>query len=64
MNETGQGLTLSAPASIEEIAASARVSVNTVRTQVRALLAKTGRRRQAEIVALIAGLKIGRDADG
>ncbi|MCB1542587.1 MAG: helix-turn-helix transcriptional regulator [Rhodoblastus sp.] len=47
--------------SIETIAASARVSVNTVRTQVRALLAKTGRRRQGEIVALLAGLKVGRD---
>lgn len=49
--------------SIEAIAASAGVSVNTVRTQVRALLAKTGRRRQVEIVALLAGMKLGRAFD-
>lgn len=49
--------------SIEAIASGARVSVNTVRTQVQALLAKTGRRRQAEMVALLAGLQVGRRRD-
>jgi DNA-binding CsgD family transcriptional regulator len=48
-------------ASVEEIAQSARVSVNTVRTQVRTLMAKTGCRRQAEVVGLLAGLTVVRE---
>jgi DNA-binding CsgD family transcriptional regulator len=52
-------------ASVEEIARSAGVSVNTVRTQVRILMAKTGCHRQAEVVGLLAGLSVVRPpADG
>jgi DNA-binding CsgD family transcriptional regulator len=41
---------------IDEIAASFGVTVATVRTQVKAVLDKTGTRRQAEVTALLAGL--------
>ncbi len=44
--------------SIEEIAEANGVSRNTVRTQVQGVLEKTGCRRQAEVVALLAGLSI------
>ena len=42
--------------SIEEIAAEAKVSRNTVRTHLRGVLEKTGCRRQAEVVALLSGV--------
>ncbi len=42
--------------SVEEIAQTSGVSSNTVRTQVRGVLEKTGCNRQAEVVALLAGL--------
>ncbi len=41
---------------IEEIAADQSVSRNTVRTQLRGVMEKTGCNRQAEIVALLGGL--------
>ena len=41
---------------VGEIAASDGVSSNTVRTQVRGVLEKTGCRRQTEVVALLAGV--------
>jgi len=41
---------------IEDIAADSGVSSNTVRTQVRGVLQKTGCNRQAEVVALLAGI--------
>jgi DNA-binding CsgD family transcriptional regulator len=41
---------------VEEIAAESRVSANTVRTHVRGVLEKTGRTRQAEVVALLTGI--------
>jgi hypothetical protein len=40
----------------EQIAAAAGVSCETVRSQVKAVLAKTGTARQAEVAALLAGL--------
>ncbi|MGR3590925.1 MAG: helix-turn-helix transcriptional regulator [Limimaricola soesokkakensis] len=42
--------------SMAEIAAMREVSVNTVRNQIRSLFEKTGTRRQAELVALVARL--------
>ena len=42
---------------IAQIAAGAGVSRETVRTQLKAVMAKTGTTRQAEIVALLAGLR-------
>ena len=41
-------------ATVEEFAASRNVSISTARTQVRALLEKTGTRRQTDLVRLIA----------
>jgi len=41
---------------VPECAAARRVSTNTVRSQVRALLSKTGSRRQVDLVALLSGL--------
>jgi DNA-binding CsgD family transcriptional regulator len=41
---------------VEDIAAESRVSANTVRTHVRGVLEKTGRTRQAEVVALLSGI--------
>lgn len=42
--------------SIEEFANERKVSIETVRTQSKSLLAKTGSRRQAELVAMLARL--------
>ncbi|WP_165937912.1 helix-turn-helix transcriptional regulator [Methylobacterium segetis] len=47
---------LTACRTVEEIAAQAGVSVNTIRTQLKSVLAKTGTRRQAELVGLLAGM--------
>ncbi|WP_174297414.1 helix-turn-helix transcriptional regulator [Sphingomonas bacterium] len=47
---------LSAGDSVGKIAINADLSVTTIRNQVRAVLAKTGCRRQAEVVALMGGL--------
>jgi DNA-binding CsgD family transcriptional regulator/PAS domain-containing protein len=47
---------LSAGDTVEKIATSANLSTTTIRNQVRAVLAKTGCRRQAEVVALLGGL--------
>ena len=41
---------------VEEIAAEGGVSLNTVRTQVRGVLEKTGSRRQVEAIALLGGI--------
>ena len=41
----------------EDIAEGGHVSLNTVRTQVRGVLEKTGCNRQAEVVALLTGLR-------
>ncbi len=46
--------------SLDDIATGGGVSRNTVRTQLRAVMAKTGCTRQAEVVALLAGLPAGR----
>jgi DNA-binding CsgD family transcriptional regulator len=43
---------------VEEIASVGSVSLNTVRTQVRGVLEKTGCRRQAEVVALLGGIAV------
>jgi len=45
---------------VEEIAATGRLSVPTVRTHVRGVLEKTGCRRQAEAVALLGGIFVPR----
>ena len=47
---------LAAGKMVEEIAIDHGVSPNTVRVQVRALLAKTGLQRQTDVVALLTGL--------
>jgi len=47
---------LTAGETVEEIASAAGVSANTVRTQVRGVLEKTGCRRQTEVVALLGGI--------
>ncbi len=44
--------------SVEDIAFTGGVSLNTIRTQVRGVLEKTGCRRQAEVVALLGGITI------
>ena len=41
---------------VEDIAADGGVSENTIRTHVRGVLQKTGRSRQAEVVALLTGI--------
>jgi DNA-binding CsgD family transcriptional regulator len=46
---------------LETIAANTGVSRNTVRTQLKAVLEKTGCNRQAEVVALLSGIAIRRD---
>lgn len=46
--------------SVEDIAFTGGVSLNTIRTQVRGVLEKTGCRRQAEVVALLGGITIAR----
>ena len=45
---------------VENIATSGGVSANTVRTQVRGVLEKTGCNRQAEVVALLGGIAVSR----
>jgi DNA-binding CsgD family transcriptional regulator len=47
---------LAAGSTVDEIADVNGVSANTVRTQVRGVLEKTGCRRQAEVVALLGGV--------
>jgi DNA-binding CsgD family transcriptional regulator len=47
---------LTAGATLDDIAASGGVSRNTVRTQLRGVLEKTGCVRQAEVVALLSGI--------
>jgi DNA-binding CsgD family transcriptional regulator len=46
---------------VESIASRGGVSQNTVRTQLRGVLEKTGCSRQAEVVALLSGIAIPRD---
>jgi DNA-binding CsgD family transcriptional regulator len=46
---------------VEAIASRGGVSLNTVRTQLRGVLEKTGCSRQAEVVALLSGIAIRRD---
>ncbi|MBC9877383.1 helix-turn-helix transcriptional regulator [Bradyrhizobium sp. INPA01-394B] len=46
----------------DELAKSLGVSLQTVRTQVKAVLAKTGTRRQQELISLLAGKTYPRDA--
>ena len=47
---------LTAGKTLDDIAASSGVSRNTVRTQLRGVLEKTGCVRQAEVVALLSGI--------
>jgi DNA-binding CsgD family transcriptional regulator len=47
---------LAAGSTVDEIAAGATVSSNTVRAQVRGILEKTGLHRQVEVVALLGGI--------
>ncbi len=49
---------LSAGETVDEIASTGGVSLNTIRTQVRGVLEKTGCRRQAEVVALLGGIAV------
>jgi DNA-binding CsgD family transcriptional regulator len=49
---------LSAGETVEKIASIGGVSLNTIRTQVRGVLEKTGCRRQAEVVALLGGITV------
>ena len=49
---------LTTGASVEDIASTGGVSLNTIRTQVRGVLEKTGCRRQAEVVALLGGISV------
>jgi len=51
---------LTAGQTVEEIATSSGVSLNTVRTQVRGVLEKTGSRRQADAIALLGGIAVPR----
>jgi DNA-binding CsgD family transcriptional regulator len=51
---------LAAGETVEEIASVGSVSRNTVRTQVRGVLEKTGCRRQAEVIALLGGVTLSR----
>jgi DNA-binding CsgD family transcriptional regulator len=45
-------------ADLPEIAASRGVKINTIRTQMASAMVKVGVRRQAELVAAVAGLNI------
>jgi DNA-binding CsgD family transcriptional regulator len=56
--EAGVALALVAGRSAEEIAAERGVSVPTVRTQIRQLLAKTGALHLRDLVRLLAGLPV------
>jgi DNA-binding CsgD family transcriptional regulator len=49
--------------SVEEIAAINVLSRETIRAQLKSVLAKTGTKRQAELVGLLTGIQIGRDQD-
>jgi len=49
---------LAAGDTLDQIASIGSVSRNTVRTQVRGVLEKTGCRRQAEVVALLSGIAV------
>jgi len=49
---------LAAGNTVDEIAAGATVSSNTVRAQVRGILEKTGLHRQVEVVALLGGIAL------
>jgi DNA-binding CsgD family transcriptional regulator len=51
---------LAAGQTVDEIAALGGISGNTVRTQVRRVLEKTGCRRQTEVVALLSGIAVRR----
>jgi DNA-binding CsgD family transcriptional regulator len=51
---------LSAGETLEEIASTGGVSRNTIRTQLRGALEKTGCRRQVEVVALLSGIAVAR----
>lgn len=51
---------LAAGSTVGDIATADGVSSNTVRTQVRGVLEKTGCRRQAEVVALLGGVTLAR----
>jgi DNA-binding CsgD family transcriptional regulator len=44
--------------SVADIASTGGISLNTVRTQVRGVLEKTGCRRQAEVIALLGGISV------
>ncbi len=46
---------------VEEIANANALSRETIRAQLKSVLAKTGTRRQAELVGLLTGIQIGRD---
>jgi DNA-binding NarL/FixJ family response regulator len=54
-----QGLAMGS--TLDELAAEGKVSLNTVRSQLRAVLEKTGCARQAEVVALINRLNVPAD---
>ena len=49
---------LAAGQTVEDLAMAGGTSTHTVRSHVRALLTKTGRRRQADVVALLNGLRL------
>jgi DNA-binding CsgD family transcriptional regulator len=49
---------------VEELARDFGVAEPTLRAQVRALLQKTGRTRQTDVVALLSGLSLAREAGG
>ena len=51
---------LAAGDTLGEIAATGHVSRNTIRTQVRRVLEKTGCSRQAEVIALLGGISVSR----
>src|SRR5690348_11800972 len=51
--EAGVALAIAKGRSLDAIAASHRVSLNTARTHLKNILSKTGTRRQAELVALL-----------
>ena len=52
---------LSAGETLDDIAETGGVSRNTVRTQLRGVMEKTGCTRQAELVSLLANLSLPRD---
>jgi DNA-binding NarL/FixJ family response regulator len=54
--DTAVARSLAMGQTVEEIASDKGVSSTTVRTQVRGVLEKTGSRRQADVIALLAGI--------